>query len=327
MDALTTTTTLPEDRLARLYASFFGGLSPSTIRARKEDLRHFARWLKLPTAEEAGKHLISQAPGDANLLALDYRNWQRENDIPSASINRRLSTLRQVVEFAATLGLIPWALRVKSVPHKSYRDTSGPPVDDIRQSLWVLDQVAQDETDEVRKLAKRNRALVWLLAAPGLRLFEVRNITTADVDLEKSRVKVRRKGRSDSEWLTIPAQTRAAVASWTEENPGYTGPLFFRMDEFAPEAPADRTPLCPTSIRKILRELGLGRPHGLRHAFVTAGLHLTNGNVRAVQKAAGHADVKVTMVYDDNRQDVAGKVSQIVADFFAQSPFPPDQNK
>jgi integrase/recombinase XerC len=55
------------------------------------------------------------------------------------------------------------------------------------------------------------------------------------------------------------------------------------------------------------------RPHGLRHASITAALDANNGDVRAVQLHARHADPQTTMRYDDNRQDLAGRVAASLA--------------
>ena len=55
------------------------------------------------------------------------------------------------------------------------------------------------------------------------------------------------------------------------------------------------------------------RPHGLRHAAVTAALDLTGGDIRAVQKFSRHRDVRVIERYDDSRQDLAGDVARRVA--------------
>ena len=56
------------------------------------------------------------------------------------------------------------------------------------------------------------------------------------------------------------------------------------------------------------------RPHGLRHASIAAALDTSNGDVRAAQAHARHANRQTTMRYDDNRQDLAGKVAAKLAD-------------
>ena len=54
------------------------------------------------------------------------------------------------------------------------------------------------------------------------------------------------------------------------------------------------------------------RPHGLRHAAITAALDETNGNVSAAREFSGHASVEVLMRYDDNREGVGGEVASKV---------------
>ena len=81
-------------------------------------------------------------------------------------------------------------------------------------------------------------------------------------------------------------------------------------------------------IHDILETMGdkLGatiRPHGLRHAAITAALDDTNGNVREVRDFSGHAGIEVLMKYDDNRKDkggeVASKVIRRVARLFGEA--------
>ena len=67
-------------------------------------------------------------------------------------------------------------------------------------------------------------------------------------------------------------------------------------------------------IRKLGESLGIKVwPHGLHHAAVTEALNLTNGNLRAVQRFSRHRDLQTLTIYDDNRVDLAGEVSKLVA--------------
>lgn len=55
------------------------------------------------------------------------------------------------------------------------------------------------------------------------------------------------------------------------------------------------------------------RPHGIRHAAITLVLDRNGGDVRAAQRFSRHLDVRTLMVYDDNRQDLGGKMARMVA--------------
>ena len=74
-------------------------------------------------------------------------------------------------------------------------------------------------------------------------------------------------------------------------------------------------------VNRLLHELsvraGLDRPvkpHSLRHQSITRALDLTNGNIREVRKFARHVKVETTLKYDDQREDVAGKITRILGD-------------
>jgi integrase/recombinase XerC len=54
------------------------------------------------------------------------------------------------------------------------------------------------------------------------------------------------------------------------------------------------------------------RPHGLRHSGITRALELTNGNLREVQKFSRHKNANTIGIYDDNRVDLAGKVTKLL---------------
>ena len=68
-------------------------------------------------------------------------------------------------------------------------------------------------------------------------------------------------------------------------------------------------------VRALRDEAGVGRParpHGLRHSGATQLLELTGGNVRAGQRWTRHADVKTVLVYDNNREDLAGSMARVL---------------
>jgi integrase/recombinase XerC len=126
------------------------------------------------------------------------------------------------------------------------------------------------------------------------------------------------KGRTEKEWRTLPEKTLTALLTW----------LIVRADIVAPEQTAlfialDRHSrgkrISGRGVYHVISELGgdVGiktRPHGLRHASITAALDANNGDVRAVQQHARHASSDTTMRYDDNRLDIAGRIATGLAD-------------
>jgi integrase/recombinase XerC len=162
--------------------------------------------------------------------------------------------------------------------------------------------------------AVRDRALLHLLFDLALRRAEVLGLDRADLDLSDGTLAVLGKGRTAKVSLTLPAETRAALAAWVRVRGPESGPLFRSFDRARKGAGR----LSGTGLYLVVRELGRRTglrvwPHALRHASITEALDLTGGDVRAVQKFSRHRDVRVLQRYDDCRRDLAGEVARKVA--------------
>jgi len=113
--------------------------------------------------------------------------------------------------------------------------------------------------------------------------------------------------------LTLPEATVGALRAWLEFRGTEPGSLFVNFDR---AGKGER--LTGTAIYRLVRELGhksgiTARPHGLRHAAITEALDLTRGDVRSVQRYSRHRNLQTLLVYDDNRQDLAGEVAKSVS--------------
>jgi len=310
-----------------LLAAFLAGRSPLTLRAYRRDLEDFRRVMGVPTVAHAAALLLAHGHGAANGLALAYRADLIGRGLAAATINRRLAALRSLVKIARTLGLVPWALEVTNVRSQGYRDTRGPGDAGYRQLLAVLDR-------RRGPAAQRDRAAVRLLFDLALRRGEVVSLDVAHLDLaagisgQPAVVHVLGKGQTERVPLTLPEPTRAALAAWLAVRGAAPGPLFVNFDRArkgpvegkgAEGAEGGGRRLTGRSLHRIVRALGEEaglkevRPHGLRHAAITAALDRTGGDIRAVQRFSRHRDVRVLTVYDDNREDLAGQVARLVA--------------
>jgi integrase/recombinase XerC len=167
--------------------------------------------------------------------------------------------------------------------------------------------------------AARDVAVLCLFATRGLRRDEVVSLDLKHVESKpggRSRLLVQRKKRLEREWVSIPDDTAETLAAWIAIRGTAPGPLF---TSFAVRNRRPDQRLAESSVWAIVRQharaAGLEtRPHGFRHAAVTAVLDETGGNVRGAQLFAGHGNPATTMKYDDNRQDIAGEMSDLVAD-------------
>src|SRR5205807_3751086 len=221
----------------------------------------------------------------------------RQRGLASATINRRLSTLRSLVRLARRFQLVSWTLELPGEKLKRSRDTRGLGLGDMHRLLGALEE-RQDAK------AARDRAILRLAFDLGLRRGELASLDLEHLDLEAAIVAVFGKGREERELLMLPPETVTVLRAWLEQRGLEPGPLFLNFDR----AQKGRR-LTSTSIYRIVRELGeqvqvRARPHGVRHAAITAVLDLSQGDVRAAARFSRHADIRTLTVYDDNQQDL-----------------------
>ena len=294
----------------RLYAAFLAGRSPHTLRAYGADLEAFAVYLGESSPGAALSRLIGLPAGEGNGLLLAYRAHMIDAALTPATINRRLAAIRSALKLARTLGLTAWAPEIRGLKVEAYRDTTGPGLAGTRAML------AKARAQSPLKAA-RDAALVRLMFDLGLRRGEVTGLDLEDLDAKERRLWIRGKGRTQKEARTLPEPTLAALADWIDlraRSVPFGEPALFVG--LAGRVRGQR--LTGRGLYHVIAELGAAvglktRPHGLRHASITAALDANNGDVRAVQLHARHADPQTTMRYDDNRQDLAGRVAASLA--------------
>jgi integrase/recombinase XerC len=286
------------------------GRSPRTLRAYANDLQTFATWMKAPSVGAAINALLSMDQGEANELVRSYRSGLIDQGVAPATINRRLSALRSLVALGKEFGYVTFDLATKNVRSEAYRDTRGPEPD----TMVVLLEYAKAQPHRAK--AARDVAIFLLLGyGRALRRGEVVELDLAHFDPRGSRLSVLRKGKRERKWLSLDPLVTRRLQTWVTLRGKEPGPLFLQLGKGGRVLAGRR--LSGDGIHKILQAMGakLGgviRPHGLRHAAITAALDETNGNVRAAREFSGHASVEVLMRYDDNRKDVGGEVASKV---------------
>jgi integrase/recombinase XerD len=259
-------------------------LSPNTVAAYIRDLREFSAFLR-----ERGTALAGLSRED--LFAFEARLQRLGRK--ARSVARKLSAIKTFLSFACREELHP-GNPPEIEPPKLPR--SLPHVLTPREVELLL-----QAPDTERPEGLRDRAMLELLYASGLRVSELVGLERPDVRVDEGLVRCMGKGSKER---LVPVG-KAALA-WVERYVSEARPLF----EAAGKGPASRLFLgdsgSPVSrsafwarIRHYARTAGIHRkvsPHTLRHSFAT---HLLAGgaDLRSIQEMLGHADIGTTQIY------------------------------
>jgi integrase/recombinase XerC len=248
-------------------------------------------------------------------LVLQYKAQMIQQGLKEATVNRRLSALKSLVQFANKLGHCQWSLQeIQGEPVQAYRDTTGIAPAGIKAMLAVPDRQTRS--------GKRDYAILRLLWDNALRRQEVVGANVADFDPQRRTLAIRGKGKGSQQTLiSLSLPTNEAIAQWLAELQAIAlsapaNPLFIALD---PAHLGHR--LTGTAIYQLVQtaaqRAGIAKimsPHRIRHSAITAALDATNGNVRKVQKLSRHKKLDTLMIYDDNRANLQGEVSSLLSE-------------
>lgn len=298
----------PVADVGALLRDWLASLSLRTRTAYSQDLADFAAFVGTRDSKLAACTLAASGHAAANMTALRYRTHLAERQLAPATINRRLASLRSAVGMLRMAGVVSWSLEVRPVKALKYRDTRGPGVVGVRGLLLTAGG------DSLRD--RRDQALIHLLFDVGLRRGEAVSLDIEHVDLGGARLHVQGKGRGGQrEALTIPRPAVEALHAYLTAR-GYptTGPLFVNVSRSQTRGQRLTGEGVRLALLALARKGGLGhvRPHGLRHAAITAALD-AGRDMREVLRFSRHRDPRTLMHYDDSRRDHAGAVAAVVA--------------
>jgi len=278
--------------------------SAHTLRNYRVDLEQFLAYLQEQQAE-AG------IPSPAKVDHLAIRGFLARlhgGRLAKSSVARKLATLRSFFRFLCRRGhLTANPANLVQGPRLPVRTTPHLSVDEVFQLLAAAERAVAEGTPKRREsahtLSLRDRAILELFYAAGLRIEELVGLNVPDVDLQEGSARVRGKGRKER---IVPVGLKACQALRAYVN----APSGFRPK--AAQGAGDSTALflngrggriSARSVSRIvlthLMRSGLGKkitPHGLRHSFAT---HLLNAgaDLRAIQEFLGHARLSTTQRY------------------------------
>lgn len=260
------------------------GLAEKTLAAYAADLARHLDFLKAAGVETA-------AAVDTPLL-LRYVIRLRDEGLGARSRSRHMVALRGFYRFLVQEKILD-ADPIRNIELPK----TGLKLPDVlsRQEVRRLLEVDEGEAPT----ALRNRAMIELLYAAGLRVSELVSLKVQDVNLEAGFVRVFGKGAKERV-VPIGAHARHCIEAYLSD--GRPRMLKHQASAFLFVARAGR-PITRQGFWKMLRRrassAGIGKhlsPHSLRHSFAS---HLLEGgaDLRAVQVMLGHVDIATTQIY------------------------------
>ena len=272
------------------YLTVEKGFSDNTTAAYDNDLRQLAEFAE---QEAAGRSVIPSWPDFTRQRMLSYMLNLKERNYAPTTVARKVAAARSFFSFLMAEGVI------KTDPTENM---SSPAVGKSLPKPISIGQV-RDLLERPNKLstveAKRDKAMLELLYASGMRISEMVSLNLGDVDTTGGYVRCFGKGQKER-LVPIYEQAARSVQSYIDE----TRPRMTRRKEevalfLNPRGDRLTRQGFWQKMKEYARSAGLDSqisPHTLRHSFAT---HMLSGgaDLRAVQELLGHANISTTQVY------------------------------
>ncbi|MGB9500273.1 MAG: site-specific tyrosine recombinase XerD [Dissulfuribacterales bacterium] len=266
------------------YLMIEKGLSDRTIESYGSDLARYSIFLQ--------NNLIENIAEADTIVILKYLIDLRKEKLGARSRARHLVTLRGFYRFLSQEKLIGAnPTKIIDLPKTGLKLPDVLSVEDIQRILEM--------PDTSRATGARNAAMLELLYAAGLRVSELVNIRSVDINTEACFVRVLGKG-SKERVVPIGQYARDKIEFYIKT--ARTKLLKTNLSRYLFVARAGN-PMTRQGFWKLLRKYALEAgivkkvtPHSVRHSFAS---HLLEGgaDLRTVQVMLGHVDISTTQIY------------------------------
>ena len=265
------------------------GLSNNTVSSYKNDIKSFFLWLD------------ENSFNPLNINACDANNYVSKlfgDGLKSSSVNRKISAIKSFYIF----------LQKKKIIMKS-------PIADIvmpKQEKYLPVSMSEEEVERLLnspdlniQIERRDKAMIEVLYATGIRISELTNLKLTDLDINRSVLKVFGKGSKER---LVPFGEKAAESLnlyLTDRKDLKSKEIFLsnRGTKISRSAFWQRIKIY-TKRENLKISIS---PHTLRHAFAT---HLLNrgADLRSVQILLGHSDLSTTQIYTHIAKQRLGEI-------------------
>ena len=284
------------------FMSVEKGSAANTISAYRNDLEQFRQFVHTTCSNGTQAEWCDVNPA----VLQGYVQHLRDKDYADATVARKVAAVKSFFNYLTAEGLVP------SDPTESLSSPrvgkTLPKALTVREVDELLEQPRKRSTPE----AKRDKAMLELLYATGMRVSELVSLDLDSIELHQNKATVRCKGKGGKERL-IPIHDQAVHA------------LRIYLQEARPELARSRREKALFINRRGERLTRQGfwlilknyarqaqissdvTPHTLRHSFAT---HMLRGGapLRSVQELLGHANISTTQVYTQFTNDHVRRV-------------------
>ncbi|WP_291313089.1 tyrosine recombinase XerC [Corynebacterium sp. UBA2622] len=261
------------------YSRLVQGRSEATVRAYRSDLSSLAGFI----------------PGFDSFTLPALRAWLADalaRGLARSTLARRTAAVRAFSTWAYNQGHLATDVAARLVAPKVSRHL--PRVVDPERAGELVEAEINDDAHAAEAL--RDRAMLELMYATGIRVSELTTLDLGDLDMDRRTARVTGKGNKQRV-VPFGGQAASALKSWISEGrtalAGATPAVFVgsrgsRID--------------PRQVRRVVeraaQRTGAGEltPHSLRH---TAATHMLEGgaDLRVVQELLGHSSLQTTQIY------------------------------
>lgn len=267
------------------YLNYQRRYSNKTLESYRREIDHFKNYLN--------QEMISSYQEVTYNLLRGYLTKLHEQNLAKSSINHKLSALRSFYNYL---------LKEELIDDNPFLLIESQKVAKRNPDFLFLEEMIEflDSIDTSNDLGIRNKAMLELMYASGLRCYEVVNLQISNLDLNQMIVLVHGKGNKDRyvpfnqeacSWLVLYInEARVNLMTKTE------GHNFVFVNKFG-------KPLTNRGVENIIDRLMKNydptkkiHPHTIRHSFAT---HLLDAgaDIRTVQELLGHENLSTTQIY------------------------------
>jgi integrase/recombinase XerC len=290
-----------------IYLRAVRNSSPNTIRSYQNDLEQFLAFLTPPGAPMPSPTEVT------HLMIREFIAHLHDLKLEKSSIARKLAALRSFFKYALREGLVLRSpARLIATPKLPKRIPAVLSAEDLNAFLDGIAEAAPGasgrrgkvtaQSEASRLMIRRDRAILELLYASGLRVSELTGLNLADMDRKEKMLRVRGKGNKER-IVPYGGKAEKALEAYEPVRDEILRRAGGRGDRQAVFLNHFGTRLTQRSVARLVKKYARLanvnwdlHPHSLRHAFATH-LLADGADLRAIQELLGHSSLSTTQRY------------------------------